>query len=227
MAPIDLLGWLLEQGVTLTVQGDMLKVRAQRGGLAPVRAIVLANKPRLLAYLMRGSAAASSTASALAPAQPRGIYALDLETVNGEPISLQWSGPEGTELHRVTRATALSTLGDLVRRHGTLRGVNYLYAHNLGFDLGVCLIDYLADVWGASGKRHRPSVVAHNMIIEPSLYKGKVKSATIRTGGRDWLLIDTMSFFNMKLGDAAERLKLPVKKHPVPPYLGKRDPTGC
>jgi hypothetical protein len=173
MAPIDLLGWLLEQGVTLTVEGDLLKVRGPRGGLAPVRAIVLANKPRLLAYLTRGSAAPSSTAPALALAQARAIYALDLETVNGEPISLQWSGPEGTELHRVTRVTALSTLSDLMRRHGTLRGVNYLCAHNLGFDLGVCLIDYLADVWGASGKRHRPSVVAHSMIIEPSLYGGR------------------------------------------------------
>lgn len=227
VSPLELIAWLLERGITLTVEGERFRVKGPHGSIAPVRAIIEENREGLLTYLTRGLRAGSPAACTRTATEPTPIFALDVETVNGEPITLQWAGPAGTELHRVSRATALSTLGELLRRHGSPRRVNYLYAHNLGFDLGVCLLDHLQAIWASRPTRGSTKVVAHQMIITPRIHGRKMRSATIRTGGCVWLLIDTMSFLDMKLAVATERLKLPVQKHPIPSYLGQRHPTDA
>jgi len=43
--------------------------------------------------------------------------------------------------------------------------------------------------------------------------------------GRQWLILDTMSFFKLSLAEACRQLQLPVQKLLRPPYLGQRPPT--
>ena len=65
------------------------------------------------------------------------FFAFDTETIDGEPFTLQFAGPERARLFRVSRGSAVQTFINLLRRFGNKDCVSLLWAHNLEFDLGV------------------------------------------------------------------------------------------
>lgn len=243
MTAETLLAQLHGRGITLQAQGQDLRVRAAVGVVTPeLRAIIRSNKTALLDHLQgvgndsrqdpEEQSLSRRVVSRAGGPQPSGVlakssppvFAFDTETVDGEPITLQWAGPAGAELFRVSTETILPTFADLLRRHGDGRDLSVLWAHNLEFDLGVTFLAHHPEIW-RSGRRGRPRVVSHGMILEPLIYGDRLLSATILIGGHHWWLLDTMNFFRMGLDVACERLRLPVRKQARPSFLGERAPT--
>jgi hypothetical protein len=155
------------------------------------------------------------------------LFAFDTETVDGEPLTLQFAAADGATLAWVSRATILRTFLTFLATHGVTDDDNVLWAHNLEFDLGVTFIE-LPEIWLARNRRFYRSIPVPNAApVEVALIlAGATPHGRICVNGRRWLLRDTMAFFKLGLAAACERLRLPVRKLPRPPYLGDRAPTA-
>jgi hypothetical protein len=213
VTPAELAEALQRRGVILIADGNDLRVRLAPNAVTNTELLNRIRENKLV--LLECLRAQKKTVQ---------VFGFDTETVDGEPITLQWAGPAGASLFRVSRATILATLAGLFRQHGNPHGLNLLWAHNLGFDLGVALLCHL-EMWSTSATS-RQRIMDADMVIDVSFYKGSLLFAEIKVADRCWRILDTMSFFKMSLNAAGERLHLPVRKLPRPSYLGQRLPTS-
>src|SRR5713101_8258497 len=151
------------------------------------------------------------------------LYAFDTETVDGDPFTIQFAGSEGATLACVTRSTILETFLTFLAQRGDPNHLNLLWAHNLEFDTGIVFCAH-PEIWTTktphlAGELHGAGdvrIVFHQ--IENPFHQ-----VTVR--GRQWLILDAMSFFKLSLEEACRRLQLPIQKLPRPSYLGQRPPT--
>ncbi len=151
------------------------------------------------------------------------FYAFDTETVDGAPFTIQFAGSDGATLVRVTRSTILQTFLTFLARRGDRDRLSLLWAHNLEFDAGIVFCAH-PEIWMTK----TPHLVGNldgvgDVRIVFHQVENPFHQVTVR--GRQWLILDTMSFFKLSLEEACRRLQLPVQKLPRPPYLGQRPPT--
>ena len=163
--------------------------------------------------------------SASSPKIPycRRLYAFDTETVEGEPFTIQFAGCSGATLTRVTRSTILGTFLTFLAEHGDSDHLNLLWAHNLEFDAGVVFIAH-PQIW-ATTMPHLVGELDGGGDVRITFHHVDNPFHQLTVQGRQWLILDTMSFFRLSLEEACRRLQLPVQKLPRPPYLGQRPPT--
>jgi len=151
------------------------------------------------------------------------LCAFDTETVDGEPFTIQFAGSDGGTLVRVTRSTILETFLTFLDHRGDPDRLNLLWAHNLEFDAGIVFCAH-PEIWTTK----TPYLVGQldgvgDVRIVFHQVENPFHQVTVR--GRQWLILDTMSFFKLSLDEACRRLQLPVQKLPRPTYLGQRPPT--
>jgi DNA polymerase family B len=152
------------------------------------------------------------------------LYAFDTETVDGEPLTIQFAGQEGVVLYRTSRSTILEIFLTFLAQHGVPDNLNLLWAHNLEFDAGVVFSEASPDLW-AYQTPHFVGEVDGMGQVEIVFHHTDNPFHQFTIQGRQWWLLDTMSFFKLSLEEACRRLRLPVRKLPRPPYLGERPPT--
>src|SRR5713101_9210949 len=151
------------------------------------------------------------------------LYAFDTETVDGEPFTIQFAGSDWATLVRVTRSTILGTFLTFLGQRGDPDRLNLLWAHNLEFDAGIVFCAH-PEIWTTK----TPHLVGEldgvgDVRIVFHQIENPFHQVTVR--GRQWLILDTMSFFKLSLEEACRRLQLPIQKLPRPSYLGQRPPT--
>src|SRR5712692_1466135 len=121
------------------------------------------------------------------------VYAFDTETVDGEPLTIQFAGPEGAWLHRVSRETILSVLLEFLATKGDEFATNLLFAHQLEFDVGVVFIEH-SEIW-RTDHYHRSCEVGNGTCVDLDFRHAASPHHRLTIGHRRWLLIDTMNFF--------------------------------
>jgi DNA polymerase family B len=152
-------------------------------------------------------------------------FAFDTETIDGEPLTIQFAGEAITELELVDRQTILPAFLRYLWTYGSEKDTSILFAHNLEFDLGMVFVNHVERLWSTVHLNlSLPMGNGHHVHLQ--LSSAGNTHARLNLGGKRWLLLDTMSFFRLSLEEATERLQLPVRKLARPPYLGTRPPTS-
>jgi hypothetical protein len=156
------------------------------------------------------------------------VVAFDTETVEGEPLTIQFASQLGTELHRVTRASILPTFITALHRLGCDDAWNMAWAHQLEFDIGQAFIQ-VPQIWGDETGSNETYELAFELpggLSAEFCFKHFASPFHIASiGGQRWQFLDTMSFMRIGLAKACKRLKLPTRKLPRPRYIGRREPT--
>jgi hypothetical protein len=156
------------------------------------------------------------------------VVAFDTETVEGEPLTIQFASRLGTELLRVTRASILPTFIGGLHRLGRDNALNVAWAHQLEFDIGQAFIQ-VPQIWGDETGSHETFELAFELpggLRAEFSFKHFASPFHIATiGGQRWEFLDTMSFMKISLAKACKLLRLRTRKLPRPPYLGTREPT--
>jgi hypothetical protein len=154
------------------------------------------------------------------------VVGFDVETVGGRPYMLGLRC-RSAELDLVVdcepgSGQAMRTLLEAVSLLDTRRRARTIaVAHNLRFDLGVMIYDYLASL----GKRWRDLPNPEQIGIATKwgafhLRIGRVCFATLKVGHRVIHFIDTFAYFKCSLDAAAEQLGLTERKLTKPRRLG-------
>jgi hypothetical protein len=150
------------------------------------------------------------------------VVAFDIETVSGEPLTVQIATELGTELHPVTRVSILPTFIAALHRLGNADALNMAWAHQLEFDIGQAFIQ-VPRIWSAETYELAFELGGLSAEFCFKHFTSPFHLATI--GGQRWQFLDTMSFMKISLAKACKRLRLRTRKLPRPRYIGRREPT--
>jgi hypothetical protein len=155
-------------------------------------------------------------------------WAFDTETVDGDPVMIQFAGRIRGEVQGwcrpVTRTTILDALMDFLMQWGDAGHTNILWSHVSEYDLGVAFVEF-PEIWEHSrwdadfqaGKSGEEVARIHLRHFDNPYHD-------VHLGRTHWRLLDTFSWFKKGLDKIAEELQLPTKKMARPDYIGKRKP---
>lgn len=157
-------------------------------------------------------------------------WAFDTETVDGEPVMIQFAGRVGQSRQvsgwakACTSKTILDELMAFLMQHGDAGHTNILWSHVSEYDLGVSFIQF-PEIWEHSrwdaefqaGKSGEEVARIHLRHFDNPYHD-------IHLGRTHWRLLDTFSWFKMSLEKICELLQLPAKKMTRPSYIGQRKP---
>lgn len=149
------------------------------------------------------------------------VCSFDVETCDGRPYALGWSGSDGAvELVAVKPKMLLPLVLDRIQHELTRRyhPLVLVWAHFLPFDLGVSVYPWL-EKWNRDTAKHGRLTFGES---ELEYVMGKVAFAHVRFRKSHAMILDTSRYFNMSLEHAAEAAGLLGKKLEHPPGLGQR-----
>lgn len=151
-------------------------------------------------------------------------WAFDTETVDGEPILIQFAGRFRGEVKGwavpVDKGTILDALMGFLQTNGDAGHTNILWSHVSEYDVGVSFIQF-PEIW--EGPRWDWEFIAdEDTVAQVHLRHFDNPYHDISLGHTHWRLLDTFSWFKQSLEKTCEQLQLPARKMKRPEWLGQR-----
>jgi len=143
------------------------------------------------------------------------IIAIDTETVNGEPYTIQIADRFDTEIYFVSGNNIFDTFYQQIRKRLLKETFNVIYGHNLEFDLPVIFYPYREKFI-----ENEFNVKYHT--FHAKVYTGNLYFAQLTIDEIPVMFLDSFRFVMTGLEKALHDLELPAQKFNAPEGLGEK-----